>query len=191
MIKNTEPWRPECVYSSPYSRNLLVGMFNYHKKTSKVIRYNENGHVIQAIQRNNTGQELYKLPTYIEENRNGDVIVSDFIDLSHGTVVVTDRDGRYRFTYRGPQSGSKLSPRGICTDAFSNILVCDYFTDTIQMVDKDGNYLSSLLTRLQGIDGPVGLSYDDKSHLLWVASWKNNSTICAYRYINRQNYLTL
>ncbi|XP_062586673.1 uncharacterized protein LOC134248278 [Saccostrea cucullata] len=150
LIKyNTAPWRPQCVYSSPSNGDLLVGMcrgtrdteslWNTERKTGNIVRYNATGKNIQTIEHDhNTGQRLYRLPNYITENRNGDVIVSDG---ERYAVVVTDRDGKFRFSYRGPPSGSGLSPYGICTDALSHILVCDSISGSVQMLDRNGNYL--------------------------------------------------
>ncbi|XP_061187316.1 uncharacterized protein LOC133195479 isoform X2 [Saccostrea echinata] len=187
LIKyNTAPWRPQCVYSCPSTGDLLVGMYRYDTRTAQVNRYNNTGQHIQTIQHdNNTGQGLYSDPIYITENRNGDVIVSD---LYRG-VVVTDGVGKHRFSYTGHPSGSRLRPRGICTDALSHILVCDDNTHTVQMIDKDGQFLSLILTAEHGIYTPLGLSYDDNTNLLWVGSF-NNNTVNIYRLINGGDNLT-
>nr|XP_034309426.1 uncharacterized protein LOC117683722 [Crassostrea gigas] len=86
-------------------------------------------------------------------------------------------------------SGSGLRPCGICTDVLSHILVCDYKTKTVQMLDKDGQFLSHLLTEPQEMGEPYSLSYDVNTHRLWVGSWDNNK-VCVYRYITRQDALT-
>ncbi|XP_062590632.1 uncharacterized protein LOC134252227, partial [Saccostrea cucullata] len=179
---NTSPWYPVCVYSSPSTGDLLVGMDRRDTLPTigKVVRYNSTGENIQTIQHDNTGQELYSQPIYITENRNGDVIVSDF---GRRAVVVTDRDGNYRFSYTRTPSGSRLSPRGICTDALSHILLFDYWTNTVQMLDSEGRYLTEILTPQHGIDGPWGLSYDDDTRLLWVGSDDNN-TVNLYRVVD-------
>ncbi|XP_062590375.1 uncharacterized protein LOC134251988 [Saccostrea cucullata] len=176
---NTSPWRPRSVYSSPSTGDLLVGMFRRDTYTGKVVRYNSTGENIQTIPNNNiTGQGLYSIPEYITENRNGDVIVSDAGRLA---VVVTDRDGNYRFSYRGPPSGSWLSPRGICTDALSHILLCDY--RSVQMSDSEGCYLTEIKTQQHGIYSPHGLSYDEDTQLLWVGEY-NNNTVNLYRVVD-------
>ncbi|XP_062566989.1 uncharacterized protein LOC134229288 [Saccostrea cucullata] len=185
VIPHTAPWRPYSVYSSPSTGDLLVGMFNTDTRTGQVNRYTNTGRHIQTIQHDNTGQGLYSLPRYITENRSGDVIVSD---INRG-VVVTDRGGRHRFSYRGPTSGSFLGPRGICTDALSHILVCDFNTDTVHIIDQDGLFLTQIETKQHGIDTPWGLSYDYKTQLLWVGSW-NNNTVNIYRLINEGDDLT-
>ncbi|XP_061186399.1 uncharacterized protein LOC133194459 [Saccostrea echinata] len=137
FIKYTAPWRPLCVYSSPSTGDLLVGMRNTDTRTGKVNRYNNKGLQIQTINNNIIGQGLYSLPIYITENHNGDVIVSNW-----DCVVVTDREGRFRFSYTGPPLGPGLWPRGLSTDALSHILVCDHRTDSVQIIDKDGQFLS-------------------------------------------------
>ncbi|XP_065934599.1 uncharacterized protein [Magallana gigas] len=176
--------RPRCVYWSPSTGDLLVAMYKYDTKTSKVTRYNQSGQLAQIIQNDNTGLGLYRQPNYITENINGDVMVSD-----HSAVVVTERGGRHRFSYTGHPSGSGLEPSGICTDALSHILVCDDKTKTVQMLDRDGQFLSHLLIRPSRIFRPWSLSYDVNTHHLWVGSWYNN-TVVIYRYITRQDALT-
>nr|XP_034320715.1 uncharacterized protein LOC117687750 [Crassostrea gigas]XP_034320716.1 uncharacterized protein LOC117687750 [Crassostrea gigas]XP_034320717.1 uncharacterized protein LOC117687750 [Crassostrea gigas] len=187
FIKRTgSTWEPWCVYWSPSTGDLLVGMYNYDTETGKVTRYNQSGQLTQTIQNNNTGQGLYREPNYITENNNGDVVVSDYI--SESGVVVTERGGRHRFSYTGHPSGSGLEPRGICTDALSHILVCDYITHTVQMLDKDGQFLSHLRTKSQEMRRPWSLSYDVNTHRLWVGSY--DKKVCVYRYITRQEALT-
>uniref|UniRef100_K1PLM2 Tripartite motif-containing protein 3 n=1 Tax=Magallana gigas TaxID=29159 RepID=K1PLM2_MAGGI len=183
FIERTDStWRPQCVYWSPSTGDLLVGMYNYDTETGKVTRYNQSGQLTQTIQYHNTGRGLYSYPIYITENNNGDVVVSDLFSA----VVVTERGGRHRFSYTGHPSGSGLQPRGICTDTLSHILVCD--GRTVQMLDKDGQFLSYLLTESQEMGGPRSLRYDVNTHRLWVGSWYNK--VCVYRYITRQDALT-
>eukprot|EP00105_Crassostrea_gigas_P046178 XP_019930326.1 PREDICTED: RING finger protein nhl-1 [Crassostrea gigas] len=164
-------------------------MYNDDTKTGKVTRYNQSGQLTQTIQNDNTGMGLYRQPNYITENNNGDVVVSDSIFPS-GAVVVTERGGRHRFSYTGHPSGSELQPWGICTDALSHILVCDGATNTVQMLDKDGQFLSHLLTKSQEMGVPWSLSYDVNTHRLWVGLWGNNNKVCVYSYIDTQDALT-
>lgn len=140
FIKKTcTSWRPRCVFFSPFTGHLLVGLVNGDKWIGKVHRYNHTK-LIQIIQNTNAGQDLYRYPRYITENNNGDVVVS-YLDWS-GAVVVTNRGGVHRFTYTGHPAGSELRPHGICTDALSRILVCDAISESVQMLDRDGHFLS-------------------------------------------------
>nr|XP_022337287.1 uncharacterized protein LOC111133309 [Crassostrea virginica] len=67
----------------------------------------------------------------------------------------------------------------------SHILVSDLATATVQMLDRDSQFLSYLLTtQSPGIHrGPLGLSYDVTNHVLCVGSGHN--ILSVYRYINR------
>eukprot|EP00105_Crassostrea_gigas_P045876 XP_019930024.1 PREDICTED: uncharacterized protein LOC105346123 [Crassostrea gigas] len=199
LVERTDStWEPQSVYWSPSTGDLLVGMYYKRSKTGKITRYNQRGQLTQTIQHDNTGRGLYRLPNYITENNNGDVVVSEhkvyesdfFYDYWVGAVVVTERGGRHRFSYTGPPLGSSvLQPCGICTDALSHILVCDNRNKTIQMLDKDGQFLSHLLTKSQEMCVPWSLSYDVNTHRLWVGSRYTNK-VCVYSYITRQDALT-
>ena len=194
FIKRTSwHWDPQCVYYSPSTGFTLVGhwMFNLGNDTDigKVTWHNNNGQLERSMPYDNTDQTLLSYPCYITENQNGDVVVSD---LLRG-VVVMERDGRYRFTYTGPSSESQLEPCGICTDALSNILVCDSKTKTVQLIDKDGQFLSILLTTESlGLEKkfiPWSIGYALETHLLWVGSGSRfpNNSLLRYRHITRHH----
>lgn len=137
------------------------------------------------MQFNNTEIKLCKYPRFITENNNGDVLVSD-----SGAVVVTERGGKHRFSYTGHLSGSKIQPRGICTDELSHILVCDGYSNTVQMLDKNGQFMSHLLVKPSGIYQPSSLSYDVSTRLLWVGSGLYNNKLCVYRFVDRRYAFT-
>lgn len=179
---------PYCLYWATSTRDLLVGVDDHVTSTHKVTRYNQIGQLTQTIEINDAGLEIYMKPLCITENNNGDIVVSDYhiSFVNSGAVVVTDRGGMHRFSYKGHPPGSKLGPLGICTDVLSHILVCDEHTQTVQMLDKNGQFLSHLLIRPSGIFNPISLSYDVKTHCLWVGSRINNK-MCAYRYISGQD----
>ena len=186
IINNTDSvWEILCIYCSPCSGDLLVGMCCTDDLIGKVARYNNSGQLKQTIPHGKTSQTLYTSPQYVVENKNGDIVVSDYTKPNRA-VVVTSRLGRYRFSYTGPPpSGLGLDARGICTDALSHILVCDWNTCTVQMIDKDGQFLSILLTsESPGIFAiPQTLSYDVNTHLLLVGSIE--TTLSIYRFIDK------
>lgn len=194
FIKITESTcEPQCVHCSLYNGDLLVGICERNEDTDTTIgtvrRYDSTGHLTQTIPFDNTTQTLYKNPRYITENHNTDVVVSDFDPIyNRGSVVVTSSEGKHRFSYTGPpQLESRLFPRGVCTDALSNILVCDYNTKTVHMLDQNGTFLKYLLTRdSPGIDNdtPWSLCYDINTHNLWVGTW-SNTNVSVYKYLNR------
>lgn len=155
------------------------------KNSGTVIKYNCRLKRKQII-------PLAETPKYITENNNGDIVVSTF-----STVVVTSRVGVPRFSYTGPQtsqSRSNSSPnnfrlQGICTDALSNILVCDAcsLACTVHMLDRDGQFLSHLILEehFTGTNNKLrGLSYDKIPNRLLVGT-DFESILSVYRYIDR------
>uniref|UniRef100_K1QXL0 Perlucin n=1 Tax=Magallana gigas TaxID=29159 RepID=K1QXL0_MAGGI len=184
IVTTDSAWVPLCVYWSPSTGDVLVGMFN--KSIGKVTRYNQSGQLTQTIQNDNTVQVLYRGPNFITENNNGDLVVSDFDCFNMtGAVVVTERGGRHRFSYTGPPTGGGLEPRGISTDALSHILVCDYKNNTVHIINKNGQFLSHLLREPQEMGILYSLSFDINTYRLWVGLIYNNK-VYVYRYITRQ-----
>ncbi|XP_065939428.1 tripartite motif-containing protein 3 [Magallana gigas] len=172
----TGGWVPSSIHSSHINGDLLVGMIKDGE--AKVTRYNKTGTEIQNIQRDNKGQGLYSLPRSITENINGDVCVSDYYKRA---VVVVDKSGQHRFSYTG--QGSLFDPYGICTDVLGHILVCNIyvFSQTVHLLDQDGQFLCLLLTSQQGVKRPRSVCVDDENNL-WVGQDITN-TVTVYRYL--------
>lgn len=161
-----------CIYASRINSDIFIGA------PSEVNRYSESGKTLLKIQREN----LYGRPFNITENTNGDIIVSD---EQRKTIVAVDRIGRHRFNYRGNHSLPEFNPRGICTDAFGHILVCNhsYHDPSVHLLDENGQFLTSLLTKFQSdevIDLPQVVCVDDK-HNLYVGCWMSK-VIYVYKY---------
>lgn len=207
MKRSDSSWTPVSVFCSPYTEDLLVGMKKLEKgkdgfsrsdkndytPIGKVSRYDNTGQLTQTISHKNSPQTRYGYPSYITENMNGDVVVSD---LTRQAVIVTSREGIYRFSYTGPPKGPALSPGGICTDALSHILVCDLRTKIVHMLGQNGAFLSYLLTIFStGIGiGLQSLGYDIRTHQLLVGlSSTSNMQFCkvsVYRYLKNRNSFT-
>uniref|UniRef100_A0A8W8LTJ4 Tripartite motif-containing protein 2 n=1 Tax=Magallana gigas TaxID=29159 RepID=A0A8W8LTJ4_MAGGI len=170
----TGDWVPISIHSSHINGDILVGMRKDGE--GKVTRYNTTGTDIQNIQRDNEGQGLYSDPHYITENINGDVCVSDF--RKHAVVVV-NKSGQHRFSYTGQRS--TFNPYGICTDVLGHILVCDDISNTVHLLDQDGQFLSLLLTPQQGVKYPISVCVVDENNL-WVGQHFTN-TVKVYKYL--------
>ncbi|XP_062604723.1 uncharacterized protein LOC134266513 [Saccostrea cucullata] len=170
----TGDWRPYSIHSSHINGDLLVGMVKSGR--AKVTRYNKTGKELQNIRRDNNGQELYNYPHYITENINGDICTSDFDKCA---VVVMNKSGQYRFSYTGQES--LFSPFGICTDVLGHILVCDSNRNTVHLLDQDGQFLSLLLTKQQGVKYPRCVCVDDENNL-YVGQYHTN-TLTVYKYL--------
>ena len=60
------------------------------------------------------------------------------------------------------------SPRGIYVTKDGRIIVCGFGSDNVQILDKDGNMISDVLTRLDDVMGPqdIALNVSENKMLL-------------------------
>ncbi|XP_062597040.1 uncharacterized protein LOC134258494 [Saccostrea cucullata] len=163
--------RLTCIHSSRIDGDILVGYI------SGVVKFDW------------TGVQRMKLkcgtcyPTYITENKNGDIWVSD---IEREAVVVMDKSGQHRFYYRG-QHQSYFDPHGICTDILGQVLVCDVSNSSVHLLDQDGQFLRLLLTEEHGLRHPTALCVDDK-HNLYVGQ-EDSPTIKVFKFLHETDDL--
>ncbi|XP_078321803.1 uncharacterized protein LOC111114804 isoform X6 [Crassostrea virginica] len=162
---------PRCIHSSHINGDLLIGLTDYsYPRTGRVMRCDGTGRKIRDIELDGEGQGLYGYPQYITENKmNGDIVVSDY---RKNALVVVDRSGRHRFDYKGHSTDKSFSPRGVCTDVLGRILVSHtgYDDDSgdiccISLLDRDGRFLTRLLTQPWDDDGFNSLCVDDNNNI--------------------------
>ncbi|XP_048747638.2 uncharacterized protein LOC125659885 [Ostrea edulis] len=178
VIKTTGDWWPRSVYSSHRTGDILVGMTTGHN--NRVVRYNKEGRELWQSQYDAQGQPLYRYPRYITENVNGDICTSN--GILNKAVVVVDRDGNHRFSYRGRQDESEFNPFGICTDVQGRILVIVSVGngDSVHVIDQNGEFITVLLTRDHGISSEYGLCRDSDNNI-WLCG---GGTVKMYKYLN-------
>ncbi|XP_078328620.1 uncharacterized protein LOC111115148 isoform X2 [Crassostrea virginica] len=169
-------WEPLSLFCSKESGDILVAMISRTLEACKLVIYTEKGICISQFE-----SKDYKRPIFITENTNKDVVVSD---EGYSAVVVSNREGRHRFSYKGHRPESRLDPRGICTDPLSNILVCT--SGTVQMIDKDGQFLVDIFREPFLFEFiPISLCYEVDRNVVWIGS-RENKTILGYRHIDRK-----
>lgn len=180
---NNSARRPLSVYCSPFTGKILVGVTKKSPRTGFVMHYNRHGEKTNDMPHNNSGQTLYSKPAYITENSNGDIVVSD---SGLNKVVVTDRRGKYRFSYTGHRPFSYRLFYGVCCDGQSNILICDLDSKSVHVIDKNGHFLSHF--QLSGVGSASCLSIDAITNRLYAGSYYYQ-TLCVYKYITRHDFL--
>ncbi|XP_065942760.1 tripartite motif-containing protein 2-like [Magallana gigas] len=171
----TKEWVPLSIHTSNLNGDIMVGMRAYIQ--GKVARYNKTGTTTQSIERDNKGQQLYSgYPHYITENVNGDICVSD---CDKHAVIVVNKSGQHRFSYTGQES--KICPYGICTDILGHILFCDFNSNTVHLLDHDGQFLTLVVTSQKGNGYSLSVCVDDDNNLHVGDS--DTNTVIVYKYL--------
>lgn len=146
------------------------------RNEGKILRLDASGKILQKIQFDANGHHLYRSPTKVSESPfNGDICVADSAENS---VIVVDKEGNLRFTYRGLK-GDTFSPFYVTHDSFGNILIGDNSHFRIHLVDQDGVFLQYILTVEDGLYSPWGLDVDENQSL-WVGTLSSKIWIVEY-----------
>jgi hypothetical protein len=144
----TGEWIPRGITSTA-SDDLLACL--YKDDQSKVVRYSSTGTVLQEIQHDSQCRPLYEDPTYIAENVKGDIVVTDW---RKNAVIAVDRLGIFRFSYSGQDDTFDVC--AVTTDPAGHVIVTDYKSDRIHILDRDGRFLRYIIPD-QGVKRPRGV----------------------------------
>ncbi|XP_062609597.1 tripartite motif-containing protein 3-like [Saccostrea cucullata] len=144
---------------------ILVCLWNHqvHEQSlGKVIKLTNFGIKFFEIE-TDKNRPLFTCPTYITENGNEDICVSDV-----NAVVVTDVGGLLRFRYKGLSDDSQFDPYGICCDSQNNIIIADMMKNRIHMIDENGEFLHYI--QYKDMHKPRALCIDEEDNL-YVGEW--------------------
>lgn len=134
---STGYWEPRGLTNTA-SNDLLICLVRDNQ--SKVVRCSGTGSVLQEIQYDSHCQPLYEEATYITENVNGDIIVTDW---KKNAVIAVDRFGILRYTYSG--RNSDFRPSSVVNDCYGHIIVTDHYEKKIHTLDRDGRFLRYII----------------------------------------------
>ena len=109
---------------------------------------------------------------------NGD----DISVVSNKSVVTFVIEGRVNWVYDGSRAklDKKFDPCGMCVDTFHNLLITDFGSYSVHCVNKDGDFITMILTPEQhGIERPwaIGIDWEDR---IWLLGSNKNIWIAKY-----------
>ncbi|XP_062609530.1 E3 ubiquitin-protein ligase TRIM71-like [Saccostrea cucullata] len=135
-------------------------------QNGKVSKFKKGG-LSQEFINGVDGQRLFEQPSYICQNSNSDLCISD---TGKRAVIVLDATGNKKFAYSGSDADgrSPFDPRGIDTEVGGNIVVVDYGNHEVILISETGKFLTCLLDRSDGLSRPCDVSVDGENKL-WVA----------------------
>lgn len=171
FVKIQDHERIRCICTSKITGDLLVVIDDTERRINRVNRYDNAGNSQVIV--SDDDRTLFESPSYITENTNGNVVVSDY---DRKAVVVFDGAGQHKFNIKKHRIHSEFTPTGICSDGNGQIIVFDANTLYIYVFDQDG-HLSLLLDKQP--NRVWGLCVDDEQNL-YVGN--KTGTIDVYRY---------
>ena len=179
VLFETAPFQPSGLYIKNKSE-LLVCMqtHTYGKVVLYSIRPLREGNVIKEYVSHPDGSYLFHKPNKAVININEDICV---IDTQGNKIVTITGEGTFKFEYRGPRNQS-FEPIGIACDQCGNILVSDYSSKVIVLLNANGAHLTSFDLPMYGISRPMGLSVDTEGRL-WIG--QGNGRVHVARYLKK------
>ncbi|XP_061192129.1 E3 ubiquitin-protein ligase TRIM71-like [Saccostrea echinata] len=154
-------WKPRGV-ACRSSGDVIVAEHNEMKRLGRLSIYTSDGEKKQVLGIGCSEHDLVN-PSYVCENANSDICTSD---SGKQMVVVFLSAGDLKFMYKGKSDEKEFTsftPRGLATDCMANILIADYLSHTIHVIDSEGCILRKIV---EDINFPTALSVDERKRLL-------------------------
>ncbi len=112
--------------------------------------------------------ETFKRPNYIASHPvYGQIYVSD---CDNNCIYTFDGNGRYvcKIGQTGKAEENLVYPLGVDIGTMEDLIVADYVNDSVSAYSMSGQFKYHLLTADDGLQKPVGISYNDKDCTLAV-----------------------
>lgn len=162
------------------SGDLLVEMCDENSTQVKIVRYFGSTQK-QTIQYEENDKPLFSVnykAKYLTENRNLDICVADY---AAGAVVVVNQAGKLQFRYTGHPPilmRNSFFPLGIATNSQSHILISDFNSHYIHVLESNGQFLCYI----ENMSDSFGLCVD-KHDNLFVTEYSNGN-VTVIKYLN-------
>jgi len=133
-----------------------------------------DGRVIDVVDNQKAGKQLFQYPTYIAFSNTGDIYVSDSITR---TITQMDRTLHITEPFTSPMLSS---PRGIVSVSTDQLLVADSDSHSIVVLNPTNGTVTPLLGQADGIQQPEAVAWCPASKKLYVGSWNLQTTVSVF-----------
>ena len=137
-----------------------------------------DGRVIDEMDNQKAGKQLFKWPCYITTTSSGDIFISD---CGNSTIIQMDRNLRITRTFTSPML---TSPHGIVSVSTDQLLVADQDSHSIVALNPTNDTVTPLLGQADGIQEPQAVAWCPASKKLYVGSDKRQSTLSEFEVRN-------
>ena len=124
-------------------------------------------------QRNIYSGFSFKCPYYISVMPTGMVYVSEY----GGNNIRVLKDGKEMTNYSSAAVGIS-SPMGIYIDGAENILMCEYNSHNLRLIDAKGNTSKVILSKTDGLQRPRTVSVRPNDNILIVGEYAETLAVC-------------
>ena len=140
------------------SSNLVVS----YQNPGRVEMMTINGRVIDAVDNQKAGKQLFQYPNFIVTSTRGDIFVSD---CGNCTIIQMDRTLRITRTFTSPM---QKQPYGIISVSTDQLLVVDKDSQSIVALNPTNGTVTPLLGQAEGIQLPLAVAWCPTSKKLYV-----------------------
>ena len=142
----------------------------------KCVIYDASGEEVLVIQQDDNGDPIFDYPISAIENKNGDICVAD---LYKPGVFIFSKEGKFKSLFSGP-SCVTFRPHSLACDSNSNILILDEINKRVDVIDKDGVYVSKLMDSSDGLVHPDTISMAEDG-ILWISQYEADTLVVEYK----------
>ncbi|VDI58292.1 Hypothetical predicted protein [Mytilus galloprovincialis] len=166
-VYDVTPLLPNAIHVISENK-LLVGAYNDELKRSAVIIMNMKGDKETMYEHDKHNQSLFNNTMYITTTSTGNIHVVDMISDDWSGKVVILRQGGHINQYTGHSTINKnkqFKPVDIVTTPSDNVVVMDFDTDILHILNDNGHFISYFNTKDIGIKLPRSLAFNRTGQL--------------------------
>jgi len=155
------------------SNNHLVVSY---QNPGRVERITMEGRITHELNNQTAGRELFKRPNFITTSHDSHIYISD-----SGTHTIVQLDHNLQVLQVFTSSMMK-GPRGIVSVSNNQVIVADYDSHNILVLDTTTGTMTPLLGQAEGIQCPYTVDWCPDSQKLYVGLAGEKTSINVYRH---------